>query len=382
MTRADRAKAFLRHLGPAMPRARPAELAGGSLGALLGIGLAAAVALALGRGDLGLYLIAPFGASAVLLFAVPNSPLAQPWSAIAGNTVSAIAALAVVQVMPDGGAAAAVAVGLAILAMHLARALHPPGGAVALVAALQPEAVRALGWHFPVAPVLAGTAFLVGVAMLYAPLAGRRYPFRQPADVNARGTTDSPALDRLGVSRVELAGLLRDFRQSANIGVEDLARLIGAAEMLAAQHHLSGTAAEIMSRDLVTVGPEAPLAEVAAIFGRHGFTSLPVVGAGADYLGVIFQIHLVRNGVAAAGPRRWWRRPAVRAADIMATGLPAAAPETPVAELMPLLADGTCDAVPVLEQGRIVGIVTQTDLIAALTHLHAEADPAIAARPR
>ena len=46
------------------------------------------------------WLIAPFGASAVLVYAVPNSPLAQPWSVVMGNTLSALVALAVITAFP------------------------------------------------------------------------------------------------------------------------------------------------------------------------------------------------------------------------------------------------------------------------------------------
>ena len=66
-----------------------------------GLGLAACAWLILApEVDLrhGLYMIAPLGASAVLLFAAPNSPLAQPWSAVVGNSVSAAVAVAVQEV--------------------------------------------------------------------------------------------------------------------------------------------------------------------------------------------------------------------------------------------------------------------------------------------
>ncbi|WP_370209060.1 HPP family protein, partial [Pararhodobacter marinus] len=81
----------LKSLGPAVARVsgREAFRAGG--GALIGLGLAGLFVLS-PQGDprLGLYLVAPFGATSVLLFAVPNSPLAQPWSAVVGNTVAAL----------------------------------------------------------------------------------------------------------------------------------------------------------------------------------------------------------------------------------------------------------------------------------------------------
>ena len=75
-------------------------------------------------------LIAPMGASAVLLFAVPASPLAQPWSAVGGNTIGAILGVLSARFIPDPMVAAGVAVSLTIGATALCRCLHPPAGAV------------------------------------------------------------------------------------------------------------------------------------------------------------------------------------------------------------------------------------------------------------
>ncbi len=90
--------------------------------------------------------MAPFGASSVPLFAVPNSPLAQPWSAIVGNIVAALVGVAVRLVVPDPALRIALAMGLAITVTILCRALHPPAGAVAMTAAMSPDAVRELGF--------------------------------------------------------------------------------------------------------------------------------------------------------------------------------------------------------------------------------------------
>ena len=115
------------------------------LGAACGIlftGLIAALATHAGSSPL---LVAPIGASAVLVFAVPASPLAQPWSVIGGNTVSGLWALLVVALVPHTALAAAIAVGGAIVVMSLARCLHPPGGAVALSVVLLTAAPRRAG---------------------------------------------------------------------------------------------------------------------------------------------------------------------------------------------------------------------------------------------
>src|SRR5690606_16230088 len=67
-----------------------------------------------GQHALALALVAPLGASAVLVFAVPASPLAQPWAVMAGNTVSAMVGIACAKWVPDPALGAALAVGLAI----------------------------------------------------------------------------------------------------------------------------------------------------------------------------------------------------------------------------------------------------------------------------
>lgn len=362
----------LRHAGPATGFPGWIEAIRAGIGPLLALALLELALRPVADPGTGLFVIAPFGATAVLLYAMPNSPLAQPWSALVGNGVSALVGVACVLWVEDPALRVALAAGLAVFAMHLARALHPPGGAVAVTAALSPDLVQAMGFWFVLAPVVLGTGAMIAIAALYARLTGRRYPFRQPAEVNAQGTTDPAPLDRLSVSRDDLARILHDYRQSANIGVEDLARLIAAAETEAIRSRAAGlTCADIMSRDLVTVRPEAPLAEVAAIFRDHGFTSLPVEEDGR-YLGVIFQIHLIRR-MASLQPAPppglgGTLRPPV-ASDLMDHTLPHVTPETPVSALMPLLANGPVDAAPVLDGDRLNGIVTRTDLIATLARL-------------
>ena len=369
-----------RSLGPAVARVPPVEALRAGLGAVFGLGVTGLLVLSpVADLNLGLYLVAPFGASSVLLFAVPNSPLAQPWSAIVGNMVAALVGVAVCLLVEPPVARGALAVGLAVAATMLCRAVHPPAGAVAMTVALSPEAVERLGFWFALAPVGVGTVTLVGLAAIYARLTGRRYPFRQFETPNDRGTRDADPVARLGLTEAELSRILDRYRQSFNLGVEDLARLIGAAELQAAARQTGPAhAGDIMSRDLVTVQPDTRLAEVADLFRRHRFTSLPVVGPQDRFLGVIFQIHLITRAredalrldrsFAPALKRlldRGRARP-VRAEEIMSVAGPRATRATPVAALLPMMADGGVDAVPVLQRDRLVGIVTRTDLIAAL----------------
>lgn len=100
-----------------------------------------------------LVLVASMGASAVLLFATPHSPLTQPWPLVGGNLIAAFVGVTCAQAIADPWVASATAVSLAILAMHLTHSLHPPGGAVALVAVLGGQAIHAKAYHFLLEPV-------------------------------------------------------------------------------------------------------------------------------------------------------------------------------------------------------------------------------------
>ncbi len=368
----------LRQLGPAMGAARGREMLRAALGAFLGVLVLELLIVfsPLGR-ELGVYMLAPFGATSFLLFAVPNSPLAQPWSAIVGNGVAAIAGVAATLWLPDPIWRAAAAIGGAIALMHLFRALHPPGGAVALTAALAPEAIEKLGFWFVLSPVMLGTAVLAVLATLYASATGRRYPFRQSDEPHIPQIDEEPHRDPLGLSRDELADLLSDFRQSPNIGVEDLARLIAAAEDRAARLRLGQmTCGDIMTRNPVTVDVLTSLDQVGRLFADLGYTALPVTDGDHHFRGVIFQIHMIRlavteaareeSGLRTAMGRIFGGRAPLRAQDIMRADGPRLSTSDPAIALMPLLAEGLREAVPILEGGRIVGIVTRTDLLARL----------------
>jgi CBS domain-containing membrane protein len=112
-------------------------------------------------------LVAPIGASAVLLFAVPASPLAQPWAIIGGNTISALCGIFWMKLLGDPALAACLAVATAIAMMSLARCLHPPGGACALTSVIGGKAVVAAGWSLAMMPVAVDSVLLVAFGVLY-----------------------------------------------------------------------------------------------------------------------------------------------------------------------------------------------------------------------
>ncbi|MEF2551616.1 HPP family protein [Aurantimonas sp. A2-1-M11] len=190
--------AHLRRLLPQLGPVSRAEQLRASVGALVGIALTGLVThLVLGADASVPLLVAPMGASAVLLFAVPSGPLSQPWSILGGNVSAALIGITCRMWISDPLIAMSVAVCLAVATMFLLRCLHPPGGAVAVTTVLSGPAVDALGYGFAIVPVGLNSLLLLLVAIAFNNLTGHRYPHlptRQPASRHA--TTDKPPRDQ------------------------------------------------------------------------------------------------------------------------------------------------------------------------------------------
>lgn len=115
---------------------------------------------------------APMGATAVLVFGVPDSPLAQPRNVIGGNFWGALVSIICVQMFGTAPWVMALAVATTIMLMKLTRTIHPPSGAVALVGVM-----GGVSWHFLFTPVLAGSAIIVLWTFVFNNTApGRNYP--------------------------------------------------------------------------------------------------------------------------------------------------------------------------------------------------------------
>jgi len=148
-----------------------------TVGGFIGIFAVMGISLwLLGPGD-AVIVVPSLGASAVLIFAVPHSPLTQPWALVGGNVISAFIGVACAQAVPNTLIAAALAVGLAIGAMHLTRSIHPPGGATALAAVIGSPALHDLGYAYVLAPIALSALVILVVGVVFnAPFPWRRYP--------------------------------------------------------------------------------------------------------------------------------------------------------------------------------------------------------------
>lgn len=111
----------------------------------------------------------PFATSIVLVLGSPEADAAQPRALIGGHLIASAVGLVVLNLVGPEPWAAALAVGLAMVAMHAAGAFHPPAGIDPLLIV-----VNAMPWSFLIVPVAAGALALAGFAFVWH-LAVRRF---------------------------------------------------------------------------------------------------------------------------------------------------------------------------------------------------------------
>jgi len=160
------------------PRVSLAEILWSWLGAFLGISAVGYIDSCFFAGSELVLLIAPFGASAVLIYGAIKSPLAQPRNFVGGHILSAIIGVAAFKVFyAQPWLAGSVAVATCIAVMHATKTLHPPGGATALIAVIGGEKIHSLGFLYAIIPVGLGALVLLLVALLFNNIPrARRYP--------------------------------------------------------------------------------------------------------------------------------------------------------------------------------------------------------------
>jgi CBS domain-containing protein len=112
-------------------------------------------------------------------------------------------------------------------------------------------------------------------------------------------------------------------------------------------------AGEIMTTPVVTVPPDAPTGEIAETLGRHRISAVPVVDEAGGVVGLVSEYDLLA-------------KPGRSARDVMTTAVVSVTEDTDVADVRHLLVDRRIRRVPVLAAGRLVGIVSRSDVVALM----------------
>lgn len=301
------------------------------------------------------WLIAPIGASAVLIFGAPASPLAQPWPVIGGNTLSTLVGVACVHWGGPPALMAAVAVGAAIGVMFALRCLHPPGGASALLVVLNGVADPT----FALYPVLANALLLVAAGVAYNHATRRDYPHRPaPVVVPYARDAEAAAID------AELHAVLARHSHTLDIDRDELKALLEDTQLQSYQRKLANIrCSDIMSRRLITVSPGTAVAAAGELLREHRIKALPVVDAIGGVVGIVTPADLTRGAA-----------PADTVGQVMTRDVRVAGVDRHLVELVPLFGGTGHHHIPIVDDGgRLVGIITQSDVVAALCRIESVA---------
>ena len=307
------------------------------------------------------WMVASFGASAVLVFGLPSSPLAQPWPVLAGSTLSALVGALCALLVPDAAWSGALAVGLALALMVQLRCLHPPGAALALFVVLN----HGGGVHLAVFPVLFNVLVLLVVAVAYNTLTGRSYPHPQRAPQAA-----APAG---GFTTADVDAALAHYNQVLDISRADLEGLLHQVGHAAFQRTLGELrCADIMSSPPFAVEQGVALKEAWALLRREQIKALPVVDGQrqvtvADFMRLVnLDVHEGLGQRLRALVMGRGQQP-TQVEGIMTRSVQVAGAGQHVMDLVPLFSQGGHHHIPIVDEDRrLSGIITQTDLVRAL----------------
>ena len=141
-------------------------------------------------------------------------------------------------------------------------------------------------------------------------------------------------------------------------------------------------AQDVMVRDVLTVGPDTSVADAVAMLVKHDISALPVVNPEGSLIGILSEADLLeRKELGAEHHYPWWieslmpasklaerfaKAHGKRVSEVMSTNVIFASEDTPVSEIAALLETHRIKRVPIINDGKIVGIVSRSNLMQAL----------------
>jgi len=153
-------------------------------------------------------------------------------------------------------------------------------------------------------------------------------------------------------------------------------------------------AQDAMTKDVVTVGPQTTVGEIAAVLVRHRISAVPVVSEDSRVIGIVSQTDLGhRSETGTEKQRKWWldmfadsdtkareyiKSHGLKAEDVMSRIVVSVSKQATLAEVADVLDSHRIRQVPVMDGGKLVGMISRADLVRKLAEIKIAAP---AARP-
>lgn len=327
-------------------------------------------------------IVASMGASAVILFITPSSPLAQPWPLVGGQLVSAIIGMLCSQIFTDIVFASACAVGGSVLAMLLLRCLHPPGAATALTPVITGDPIAT--FDFVLLPVGLNVAVMLIMAIaINRWVLSYDYP-STPHLADSKKQPYSPLIEpsqRIGISEQDLEQAMENRDVFMDVTAGDLSKLLTAIQLQNFKRDRGNiTCADIMVKDILTVEYGTEVEKAWQIMHSHKLKAMPVIDRANRVIGIITWndfFKFIKVGTNETFQQKllaFIRRTADVSTDkpeaighIMTAPVSVLPENTHIADLIPLMSNQGYRQIPIVNnENRLVGMVYQANLIAAL----------------
>lgn len=330
------------------------------LGAFIGLAISSGLSWWV-LGNINAWYIAPMGASSILLFAVPASPLSQPWNIVVGNSIAAIVGVACYHIFPNLTLAFSAAVAISILMMMSTDSLHPPSGAVAITAVLGGDAVHEMGYYFLFYPVLLNSILLLIIAIVFNRLCGKQYP--QLAQMNQR-TSDPTPTQKVTIQPSDIQEAFDQQTELLDISEYDVQKIILAAQARANERQYSiYLCRDIMSRDIVSLHHEDGIQVALDKFKDMNLMSLPVLSDEHHLVGTLALYDVIEWFQRAVNRPSSWE---YKVKHIMIRQVVTVKPDQAIQDLIPYFVERSFNYIPVVDAQEMVGIISRSDMIAAL----------------
>jgi predicted transcriptional regulator len=157
------------------------------------------------------------------------------------------------------------------------------------------------------------------------------------------------------VSQVRVHGAVRPLLDTAGTAEGGIAAPIGRPD----EEEIDMRARDVMSSPVITLRPDTPLHGAAALLISHGFTAAPVMTAEGHVVGIATEADLLRGRITPEGTGR----PEPTVAMVMTEAPLAFGPEDDLADVVSLMLDHSVRTVPIIDDGRLVGVVSHRDVL-------------------